>query len=254
MKKIIAFILTILTLFSVAFCLTACENNDDKIVIGITDYEPLDYRDENNNWIGFDAELAVKVFTELGYKTEFQLIDWETKTLTLNSNEIDCIWNGMTITEELENNLLLSESYLSNTQYGVVKAENAANYKTLSDLNGKKVAVEAGSAAFNLVQNLSCTIADCSNQNAAVMEVAAGTSDIAIIDYLLAATVTKPGSDYYNKLVTVNLGFEKEQFAVGFRKSDTELQKKVNEKLSELKANGFISKLAAKYNISDAVV
>ncbi len=254
MKKIIALLLTILTFVCCMSCLTACNNDDNTIVIGVTDYNPLDYRNEKDEWIGFDAELATKVFSELGYNVEFKEIVWDTKIVTLNSQEIDCIWNGMTITDELQNNLLLSSPYLTNKQCGLVKVENAQQYITQADLVGKEIAVEGGSAGYNLISNISCTANQCDGLNAAAMEVAAGTSDIAIVDYLFAGNITKEGSDYYNKLKIVELGFEKEQFAIGFRKADTELCNKVNNKLKELKDNGYTLELAEKYNIADALI
>ena len=93
-----------------------------KIVVGITEYKPMDYKDENGNWVGFDYELSKSVLESLGFTVEYRVIDWDTKTVTLNAQEIDVIWNGMTITEDLQKNLLLSDPYLINRQYGVVKA------------------------------------------------------------------------------------------------------------------------------------
>ncbi len=229
--------------------LTAC--NDDAIVIGVTDYEPMDYRDENNEWVGFDAELATKVFENLGYKVKFQEIDWETKIVTLNAGTIDVIWNGMTVTDELKENITLSEVYLENRQYGLVKTEYQSEYTSIASLEGKKVAVEASSAAENLIKNISCTKNKLATQSAAVMEVAAGTSDIAIVDYTMAKTLTSEGSDYYGTLVAVDLGFEVEEYAVGFRKGDTELCAKVNAQLKTLTENGFILELARKYGVAN---
>ncbi len=254
MKKFVALLLTIFTFIACMTCFTACNKDDKTIVIGVTDYEPLDYLNDKNEWIGFDAELATKVFSDLGYNVKFQEIDWDTKLVTLNSKEIDCIWNGMTITDKLQENLLLSSPYLSNRQCGLVKVENAKLYNSQNDLNGKKVAVEGGSAGYNIVSDLSCTPIQCANLNASVMEVAAGTSDIAIVDYLFVGTITKEGSDYFNKLKIIEFGFEKEQFAIGFRKADTKLCSKVNGKIKELKESGYLLELAEKYNIADALI
>lgn len=250
MKRFVA-ILAAAAALGAGLGMTGC--GEDKVIkIGVTDYEPMNYLDENKNWTGFDTELAEKVFSELGYTVVFELIDWETKIVTLKSGDIDVIWNGMTITDELQENLLLSDVYLENRQYGIVKTEYAANYSSPSDLTGKKVAFEAGSAAEGLLADIGCTKNGLATQNAAVMEVAAGTSDIGVIDYLMAtALTTNASSDYYGKLTAVDLGFEPEEFAVGFRKDDTELCEQVNEQIAKLTKSGYMRELAEKYGIEN---
>ncbi len=229
---------------------------EDEIVVGITDYAPMDYKDENGEWIGFDAELAQKTFSELGYKVKFEEIDWDTKIITLTAGSIDVIWNGMTVTDELKENLLLSDVYLNNQQYAVVKTENKTAYTNLDSLKGKKVAVESGSAAESALDSIkdACTINALSNQNSAIMEVSAGTSDIAIVDYTMAKTLTAEGSSYYGKLEMVDIGFEKEEYAIAFRKEDTELCNSVNAKLKEYTASGYMKELATKYKIENLLV
>lgn len=228
-------------------------NGKDEITIkvGVTDYEPMDYRNEDGEWIGFDAELAKKVFENLGYKVQFQEIDWETKIVTLKGREIDVIWNGMTVTDELKENLTLSDVYLENRQYGLVKTEYQADYTSTASLTGKKVAVESGSAAASLVEDISCTKNKLGTQSAAVMEVAAGTSDIAIVDYTMAKTLTSEGSDYYGTLAAVDLGFEAEEYAIGFRKVDTAICEKVNEQIKALTLSGYVRELAVKYGVEN---
>lgn len=253
MKKLLALLMTVITLCTGALGLTAC-GKENLIVIGVTDYEPMDYLDENGDWVGFDAELARKVFENLGYKVKFQEINWETKIVTLQSGEIDVIWNGMTVTEELQQNLTLSDTYLENRQYGLVKTQNQSLYTSVNELTGKKVAVEMGSAAKSLIEDVDCTKNVLETQSAAVMEVAAGTSDIAIVDYTMAKTLTAEGSDYYGTLTAVDLGFEPEEYAIGFGKKDTELCNKVNEQLKKLKESGFIKELAQKYDIENLLI
>lgn len=260
MKKLLTLIITAIMAVSCIFGLTACQKdkvveNGAKIVIGITDYKPMDYLDENGKWIGFDAELSEKVFTELGYTIEFKEIDWDTKIVTLTAGTIDCIWNGMTVTDELLENLLLSNVYLENQQFGVVKTENAGNYANKESLAGKNVAVESGSAAESAVKDLGCgDVRKLTNQNSAIMEVAAGTADIAIVDFTMAKTLTAEGSDYFGTLKMVDLGFEKEEFAIAFRKSDSKLCWQVNKKIAELTKNGTVKALATKYNIENLLV
>lgn len=240
-----------------------CNEKDDdlklEVVVGITNYEPMDYQ-EDGVWKGFDYELATLVFDSLGYAPEFKVIEWDTKLVALKGYEIDVIWNGMTVTEELEDNLLLSDTYLQNRQYGVVKTENAGTYTSAASLLGAKVAVEAGSAANGLMEDedgtLNCEeLVKAADQNAAILEVASGASDVAIVDYLLAVSMTESAeSSYYGKLKAVDLGFEAENFAVGFRTADTELCRKVNEKIKEFYENGKVKELAVKYGIENQLV
>ncbi len=254
MKKVLTLLLTAVMAVTMVFGLVACKDgkvveDGATIVVGVTDYKPMDYL-EDGEWVGFDAELSKKVFTELGYNVEFKEIDWDTKIVTLQSGTIDCIWNGMTVTDELLENLLLSNVYLENQQYGVVKIENAAAYTDIASLTGKTVAVESGSAAESALEGVECTVRKLTNQNSAIMEVAASTSDIAIVDYTMAKTLTlDPASSYFGQLTMVNLGFEKEEFAIAFRKSDSKLCWQVNKKIDELKKDGTVASLATKYGI-----
>ena len=258
MKKIITFIVTALLAVLACFSLTACGKNKKvedgaTIVIGVTDYAPMDYL-EDGQWVGFDAELSKIVFEKLGYKVEFKEIDWDTKIVTLNSGKIDCIWNGMTVTDELLDNVLLSNVYLQNQQYAVVKVDNQANFTNLDSLKGKKVAVESGSAAEDALADVNCELRKLTNQNSAVMEVAAGTSDVAIVDYTMAKTLTSAGSSYEGSLVAIDLGFEVEEFSIAFRKSDSKLCFNVNKTIKSLINDGTIKGLAEKYEIENLLV
>ena len=253
MKKILAILVTAILTVTACLGLTACGSekqvkDGDKIVVGITDYKPMDYK-EGDKWVGFDAELAEKVFTELGYQIEFKEIDWDTKIVTLKSGNIDVIWNGMTVTDELLDNVLLSDVYLQNQQYAVVKSDATFTLTAKTDLAGKKVAVESGSAAEDAMDGIDCTLNKLTNQNSAIMEVVAGTSDVAIVDYTMAMTLTGTGSDYYGQIKMVNLGFDVEEFAIAFRKADSKLCFNVNKKIRELKKSGYVELLAAKYGI-----
>jgi len=264
MKRIlIIFMVTVMTV-TMAFSLTACKKSQKvvkdgaKIIVGVTDYAPMDYLDENGKWIGFDAELAQIVFGNLGYTVEFKEIDWDTKIVALKSGKIDAIWNGMTVTDELLSNLLLTNAYLKNTQIAVVKSENVQEFSSKNSLVGKKVAVESGSAAQDLMEkeNISCELRKVTNQNSAVMEVFAGTSDVAIVDLLLAREICT-SDDYKDKLTYVNVGLsndEYEEFSVAFRKSDSKLFYNVNKELDKLKKDGALKALAQKYGIEDALI
>lgn len=247
MKKAIVAVLAAAVLGLSGFGMTGCEK-EEVIKVGVTDYEPMDYV-ENGKWTGFDAELATKVLSELGYKVEFVEINWTTKIVALNGYEIDVIWNGMTVTDELKENIALSDVYLENRQYGLVPTKDEGLYASIEDLTGKKVAFEAGSAAQALVEGLNCQLTPFDTQSGAVLEVAAGRSDVAVVDYTMAMTLTQAGTDYYGRLSAVDLGFEAEEYAVGFRKGDRALCEKVNAQLKKEKESGYIKQLAQKYGL-----
>lgn len=175
----------------------ACASSDDyakikakgKLVIGITDYKPMDYRDENGNWIGFDADYAKLVCEKLGVTPEFKEIEWENKEMELASGTIDCIWNGMTITDAVENAADCTVPYMYNTQVAVIKKANADKYKDLNSMAGASIAAEGGSAGEALVKgnaSLAGGLKAVTAQNDAILEVLSGTSDVAIVDMTLA--------------------------------------------------------------------
>ena len=128
MKKLLTLALTLIMALTACIGLTACGETGDvkavkdagKLIVGITDYAPMDYKDENGKWIGFDADLANKFAEELGVTCEFVEIDWDLKVGEINSRQIDLIWNGMTASEELGEQIDFSVSYAKNAQVAVV--------------------------------------------------------------------------------------------------------------------------------------
>jgi len=161
-----------------------------KLVIGITDYAPMDYQDADGNWIGFDADYARKVCEELGVTAEFKVIDWNTKTTALSTGAIDCIWNGMTVTGEITGACDVTGAYMKNYQVVVVK--NAETYPDLKSLAGKKIAVEAGSAGETAAKadaNLSETVVPVQDQATALLQVKSGAAEACVIDFIMAKTL-----------------------------------------------------------------
>ena len=262
MKKLLTLLLTLVLTVGACMGLTACgkENTPaikegSKIVIGITDYEPMDYKETpDGEWIGFEAELSKKVFTDLGYTVEFKEIDWDTKIVTLKAGTIDCIWNGMTVNDELLENLILTNVYLKNQQVVVAKSDAIGSYKNLDSLAGKTIAVESGSAAEALVPSSAKETRKVTNQITAITEVVAGTADIAIVDLTMAKTLTGEGGTYNGQLSFADVGFATEEFAAAFRKADSKLCWEVNKKLSELYADNTVQTLAEKYGIANLLV
>lgn len=186
----------------------------------------------------------------LGYDVEFQIIQWDYKVMELNSGNIDVIWNGMTITDELKDAILISDPYMVNQQVLVAPNDELADYTDASDLVGVKVAVESGSAADALVTEIEGIsdkdIMRAESQSKALMEVKSGASDVAVIDITMAQSMTGEGTSYAD-IGYKNIGFAEEQYGVGVRKEDTELCDKINEALAELKEDGTLDELYQKY-------
>ena len=221
------------------------------MVVGITDYEPMDFKDENGNWTGFDAELAEMVCEELGVKCEFfVLADWGKKFFELETKNIDCIWNGMTITDEVKLNTNCSDPYVINAQVLVMKADVVGQYDAVELLQGLTFAVENGSAGQDEVVALGVPdsqIIAVQDQAAALMEVAAGTSDACVIDITMANAMTGEGTSYADLAPGISLSSE--EYGIGFRK-DSDVTAKVNDLLAKYKADGTLQALADKYSLT----
>ena len=256
MKKIIAMLLAIMLMLT---CFTACgakEATDmatikkaGKIVVGITDYAPMDYKDENGEWTGFDAEFARLFAEELDVECEFFVIpNWGTKFMELETKQIDAVWNGMTITDEAKANSSVSDPYVINAQVVVTKIDALDVYATVEDLAGLNIAVESGSAGESCANEIAgATVIPLQNQEAALMEVAAGTSDACVIDITMANAMTGEGTSYAD--LGYKLSLSEELYGVSFRK-DSDLTAAFNEFMAKLKADGTLQELAAKYNLT----
>ena len=258
MKKTFALLLALVLALT---CLTACGSSSDSdlkyiqkkgtMIVGITDYAPMDYKDENGNWTGFDAEMAELVCKELGVKCEFfVLADWGKKFYELETKNIDAIWNGMTITDEVTLNTNCTTPYVVNAQVLVMKADAVGNYTDTASLSGLTFAVENGSAGQDAVLGIGIPenqIVATQDQAAALMEVSAGTSDACVIDITMAKAMTGEGTSYADLAPGISL--TSEEYGVGFRK-DSDVTAKVNEIMDKLKADGTMQALADKYSLT----
>ena len=219
------------------------------MIVGITDYMPMDYRDENGNWTGFDAEFCQLVAKELGVEVKFFVIaDWSKKVFELDSMNIDCIWNGMTIDEELLNTCSVSNPYVVNAQVVVMKADQVANYPDAASMVNLKFAVENGSAGQKAAEEIgAANIVAVVDQATALMEVAAGTADACVIDITMALAMTGEGTSYAD--LAMGLALTEEQYGIGFRK-DSDVTAKVNEIMAKFMEDGTLDALAEKYNLT----
>ena len=190
------------------------------LVVGITDFEPMDYKDDSGEWVGFDADLARAFAESLGVQVEFVEINWDNKILELGNKSIDCVWNGMTLTDEVTSSMECSNAYMNNTQVVVVPTAKDADADNIDELkNSFAFAVESGSAGEAQAQKYEFNYTPVESQANALMEVAAGTSDAAIIDSLMAGAMVGEGTGYPDLTYTISLNEDEgEQYGVGFRK------------------------------------
>ena len=284
MKKLLAMTLTLAMAFSLAACgnsaapaetaasdesaapveTTAPAENDataesdlayvqgkGTLVVGITEFEPMDYQDESGEWIGFDADMAKAFAESLGVEAEFIVIDWDNKVLELDGKTIDCVWNGMTLTDEVTSSMECSNAYCNNAQVVIVPADTADQYQDVDSLSGLSFAVEAGSAGEQQAQALGLTCTPVTAQSDALMEVAAGTSDAAIIDSLMAGAMVGEGTGYAD--LTYTIGLNSEEYGVGFRKG-SDLAAALNDFFKTSYADGTMTTCAETYGVQAVLI
>jgi len=215
------------------------------IVVGITDFAPMDYKDDNGEWTGFDADLALLFAQEIGVVVEFQEIDWDNKILELNAGSVDCIWNGMTLTEEVDAAMECTGTYALNAQVVVMKADALAEYPDVESMKELSFAVEAGSAGEAVAAEAGLEVNSVQNQAAALMEVAAGTSDACVIDKTMADAMTGEGTSYAELGYAVALSSE--EYVVGFRKG-SDAAAVLDEMITKWIQDGTLADLSAKYD------
>ena len=221
------------------------------LVVGITDFEPMDYKDADGNWIGFDADIAAAFAESLGVDVEFVEIDWDNKILELNSKTIDCVWNGMTLTDEVTSAMECSNAYCNNAQVVIVPADKADQYQTAEACADLAFAVEAGSAGEAEISALGYNYTPVKAQSDALMEVAAGTSDAAVIDSLMAAAMVGEGTSYAD--LTYTVGLNSEEYGVGFRKG-SDLAAALNDFFAAAYADGSMIECAETYGVQAALI
>ena len=221
------------------------------LVVGITEFEPMDYQNADGEWIGFDADMAKAFAESLGVTAEFQVIDWDNKVMELDGKTIDVVWNGMTLTDEVTSAMECTNAYCNNAQVVIVPSDVADQYQDVDSVKGLSFAVESGSAGMAEVQALGATYTEVSDQATALMEVASGTSDAAVIDSLMAAAMVGEGTSYAD--LTYTVGLNSEEYGVGFRKG-SDLAEKLNEFLKTSYDDGTMMQIAEQYGVQAAII
>lgn len=249
MKKLIT--AALIVLFVLTGCSTPSESNE-KLIIGVDDtFAPMGFRDENNELVGFDIDLAKMIAEKLNVEIEFQPIDWAMKETELNGNNIDLIWNGYTITEKRKEQVNFTTPYLNNRQIIVVLADSDIASK--ADLSGKSLSVQKESSALEAVLKDADFAAELKDGAPiefdtnidCFMDLEAGRSDAIVCDEVLARYVMKQrGAEKYRVLED---NFGEEEYGIGVRKSDTELLENLNKALEEARNDGSYDALYQKW-------
>ncbi len=222
--------------------------------IGYTVINPLNYTDDNGELTGFETDFAAAVCEKLGVEPEFHEIDWNSKEMELEAKTIDCIWNGLTIDEDRKAAMSITTPYLENRQVLIMRAEDEAKYT--DSVDGANVVAEASSAGDELAVSdeffANANYTDVQSQATALMEVAAGTADVAVIDYVMATGSVGEGTDF-DKLTFVDKDFESEQYGIAFRKG-SDITDEVNSIITELVNDGTLKEIADKYELTPLLI
>ena len=262
MKKTMRRIALVLVLALMATCFAGCGKKEfdsdleyvqdkGKLVVGITNFEPMDYPDGNGGWIGFDADMAKAFAESLGVDVEFVEIVWDNKVMELNDKGIDCVWNGMTLTDAVKNAMSTSNAYCLNAQVVVLKSDIADQYQDVESIKSLNFVVEGGSAGAEELEALGIDYLPADSQADALMEVSAGTSDACVIDLLMAGAMIGEGTSYPNLTYTVSLNSE--EYGVGFR-TGSDLTQKLNEFFAAAYADGTMLEMAKLYGVQESVI
>lgn len=221
------------------------------LIVGVTEFAPIDYQDEDGEWIGFDADMARAFADSIGVEAVFQIVDWDNKVFELNGKTIDVVWNGMTLTDEVRNSMECSNAYLQNAQVVIVKADAADTYQSVESLADLSFAVEAGSAGKEMAEANGLAYTEVADQATALLEVSTGTADAAIVDYLMALAMTGEGTSYGDLAYTVSLNTE--EYGVGFRKG-SDMAVELNHFFQVAYNNGVMRTIGEAYEIADALI
>ena len=220
------------------------------LIVGITDFAPMDYQ-ENGEWIGFDADMAKAFAESLGVEAQFVEINWDTKAMELDSKNIDCVWNGMTLTEETTSTMSCSNAYCNNAQVVVVKSDKAEGLDSAEACMDLNFAVESGSAGEAAAVEQGFNYIAVVTQADALTEVICNTYDACTICLLMAGAMIGEGTNNADLVHTVELTTE--EYGVGFRQG-SDLTAALNEFFAAAYADGSMMACAETYGVQDAVI
>ena len=265
MNKLLTFVLAMAMALALAACGSKAGNKDaagaesdtayvkekGTLVVGITDFAPMDYKDSSGEWIGFDADMAKAFAESLGVKVEFLEITWDNKVMELDTKGIDAVWNGMTLTQDVKTLMETSEPYCKNAQVVVISEDRAANYQTEDSISDLNFAVENGSAGAEALDALNISYTAVDTQAKALMEVAAGSNEACVIDLLMAGAMIGEGTSYPNLTTAVELNSE--EYGVGFRKG-SDLADAFNSFWKSAYEDGTVVEIASTYGVAQNII
>ncbi len=261
MKKLVT-----IFMLSAATLLTACGQGDDaaqasapaaeqKIVVGLDDnFPPMGFRDESNELVGFDIDMAREAAKRLGVEVQFKPIDWSGKEAELNGKRVDVLWNGLTITEERKKNIAFTAPYMVNHQIIMVASKSPIQNK--ADLAGKIVGAQEGSSAVDAIKKEPEVAASLKELKtfgdnvSALMDLSTGRLDAVVVDEVVGRYLASKRAGEY-RVLEENFGTE--DYGVGVRKDDTELLTKLDGALSSMKEDGTSGKIATKWFGADII-
>lgn len=225
-----------------------------KLILGLdATFKPMGYTDENNEIVGFDIDVAEEVCKRLGVELVKQPINWDTLTTDLNVGKCDCVWNGLSINEERQEKMNLSEPYMKNAMVFVVKGDSTV--EKMADLKGKKISVQNGSSAQTILESCEIkddiTVSPIATNVEALQQLELGVVDAVFLDEVVADYEIKNSGKNYKKLAE---GLEEEEYAIAFRKDDQALRDAVQQTLSEMKADGKLAEISTKWFGSDITI
>lgn len=217
------------------------------LVVAVTKFEPMNYQNEDGSWTGFDTEFAQAVAEKLGVKAEFVVIDWDNNLSELQSKSVDCLWNGMTITDRIKKGADVTNAYVKNAQVVVMNNDVVNNYNSLDEMSDLSFAAEAGSAGAGVLDDAGIAYTALAAQSDCLMEVQSGASDACVIDLTMANNMTGEGTSYADLGYKVELN--EEEYGIAFRKG-SDMVEKVNEIMAEMMQDGTLDDLAEKYGLT----
>lgn len=258
MKRLAALALALVMALTLAACGGGNSDSDVKyvkdkgtLIVGMTDFAPMDYKDGTGEWIGFDADMAKAFAKSLGVEAQFIEINWDSKAMELETKAIDVVWNGMTLTDDVKTLMGTSEPYCMNAQVVVLSADLADQYQTADSISSLSFAVENGSAGMEALDALGIPYTAVDTQAKALMEVASGSTDACVIDLLMAGAMIGEGTSYPGLATAAEL--ESEQYGVGFRK-DSDLVKTFNDFWKSAYDDGTVLSTAETYGIAQNII
>ncbi len=221
-----------------------------EFVVGLDDsFPPMGFRDEHRNIVGYDIDVAKAVADKLGLKVRFQPIDWSAKELELQSGSIDMIWNGFGYSEDRAEAMTMTKPYLVNKQVYMVKDNSPI--KTLADLKGKSISLQAASTVSGLLAKNPelkaqfSEVVEVSNNLLAINSLKVDAVDAVLIGSVLSGYVARQDNTQTYRFIDANL--EQEDYVIGLRKGELELKDVLETTIEELKAEGVIEQIHHKW-------